>query len=81
MLDEKDFETVLDEMIASRGLNISEMANGVWMDNKMLQVLNENDHLIGLHSYSHPSVMSALNLADQEKEYVKNYQHISNLIG
>jgi len=80
-LDKNDFEKVLDKMITSKGINISEMAKNIWMDNKMLQVLDGADHCIGLHSYSHPSVMAGLKVAEQEKEYVKNYQHITNLIG
>ena len=37
-------------------------------------------HLIGLHSYSHPTQMSKLSKEKQELEYQNNYDHLTGLI-
>ena len=53
----------------------------LWMSEKDLVDIENEGHLIGLHSYSHPTQMSKLSKSEQELEYQKNYEHLTQLIG
>jgi peptidoglycan/xylan/chitin deacetylase (PgdA/CDA1 family) len=57
------------------------VADRLWIDNTRLKVLAENGHEIGLHSYSHPTMMSRLSFDEQRTEYLKNYEHINSVTG
>ena len=39
-----------------------------------IKKLNDDGHIIGLHSHTHPTMLSKLSKIDQEKEYQKNYK-------
>ena len=52
----------------------------LWMTEEDLITTESKGHLIGLHSYSHPTQMSKLSKAKQELEYQKNYDHLTDLI-
>ena len=45
-----------------------------------LNKLNELDHLIGLHSHSHPSLLEALPYNEQKKEYENNKTILSEVL-
>ena len=53
----------------------------LWMSEEDLVITSSKGHLIGLHSYSHPTQMSKLSKVEQELEYKKNYDHLTSLIG
>ena len=53
----------------------------LWMSENDLITLDSSGHIIGLHSYSHPTKMSKLNKSEQKLEYQRNYKHLSELLG
>jgi peptidoglycan/xylan/chitin deacetylase (PgdA/CDA1 family) len=53
----------------------------LWMDNDCLRALHREGHLIGLHSYSHPTLMEALPLDRQREEYARNAAHLESVTG
>ena len=52
----------------------------IWMKNDHLRELDRNGHYIGLHSNSHPKVLSDLDVEHQRTEYQENYKHIQSII-
>ena len=46
------------------------------MNDRDLVVLNSNNHIIGLHSFTHPTNMTNLGINKQQQEYMKNKEHI-----
>ena len=81
MLGEEKYQMIMDKMIMARGLNKQQLAKGLWMNDANLRALSEEDHMIGLHSYSHPTRLRALPPSMQVSEYQKNYEHIARTIG
>ena len=51
-----------------------EFSLDLWMNIENIKKLNEDGHIIGLHSHTHPTMLSKLSKIDQEKEYLKNYK-------
>ena len=43
--------------------------------------LRDQGHVIGLHSYSHPTDLAALDEAGQRDEYSRNHAHLTGLLG
>jgi peptidoglycan/xylan/chitin deacetylase (PgdA/CDA1 family) len=72
---------VMDAMIIARGLSKLALAKGLWMNDSCLRDLARKGHIIGLHSYSHPTRLSELAPKVQADEYEKNYQHIVEATG
>ncbi|MBY0408464.1 MAG: polysaccharide deacetylase family protein [Rickettsiales bacterium] len=75
------YAKVMDAMIAAAGLSKERLAEGLWMDDAHLKALVRMGHVVGLHSYSHPTRMNALSLSEQAEEYRKNYDHIQRATG
>lgn len=79
MLDKRDYEKIMDELIKERGLSIKDLSTNLWMTNSNLKNLSEKGHFIGLHSYNHPNMISQLSFDEQSDQYKKNYEHIYNV--
>ena len=60
--------------------NIKNAKKNLWMTEKDLIKISNKGHVIGLHSYSHPTKISKLNKTDQKLEYQKNFDHLTKLI-
>ena len=81
ILGREKFETLMEGMVAECGLSCDDLSKGLWMDNNDLLDLTKKDHIIGLHSYSHPTELSSLSYVDQRGEYQKNIKHIEKVTG
>lgn len=76
-----DYEVIMDTIIKEHGLTPEELSKNLWMSNDDLVYLNNRGHMIGLHSYSHPTVLANLSFKRQQEEYRRNYDHISHVCG
>lgn len=81
LLPRTDFIRVMDRMIESKGLSVSDIAKDLWLTDKHLELLVEKGHCIGLHSYDHPFTMADLPGEKQEEQYARNYEHSSRITG
>ena len=81
VLRKDNYEKIMDAILKDRGLNKKEMSKSLWMSNKDLKYLNDSGHVIGLHSYSHPTSLADLSFKEQFDEYKKNYSHIKRVTG
>jgi peptidoglycan/xylan/chitin deacetylase (PgdA/CDA1 family) len=80
ILGPQKYFNLMDQMIKKDDVDIEQINKYLWMDTKSLQILNEKDHIIGLHSYSHPTELNSLTKKDQKKEYQMNFDHIKNIL-
>jgi len=78
-LGKQNYETIMDEIILEHGLTLLDLSKGLWMSNEHLSHLSQNGHVIGLHSYSHPTVLAGLSYEEQFREYEKNYLHVKEV--
>lgn len=81
VLGNENYARVLDAMIAAHGLSKKALAQHLWMNNDCLRTLSGEGHMIGLHSFSHPTRLCEFPLATQREEYQKNYAHLQHTIG
>jgi peptidoglycan/xylan/chitin deacetylase (PgdA/CDA1 family) len=81
VLGPKHYSYVMEEVLRKNETNKKDLVRKLWMDNDCLSDLSQRGHVIGLHSYSHPTNLVALSLAQQHEEYRKNLKHIMQVTG
>ena len=74
------YKEIMSKMMLIHGFNVEDAKKNIWMSEDDLKTIDEMQHVVGLHSYSHPTQMSKLKLEDQDREYSKNYRHLSDLL-
>ena len=74
------YNLVMRDLMLSKGFDINAAKENLWMSEQDLINLDTQGHVIGLHSYSHPTKMSKLSKAEQDIEYERNYKHLCNLL-
>lgn len=75
------YESVMWQMIRETGWADRIPPELLWMDNGLLATLAGEGHVVGLHSYSHPTVLANLSAAEQTSEYAKNARHLTECLG
>lgn len=78
-LGRQEYEGIMDTMITEYGVDISDLVRDLWMTSEDLRYLSENGHVVGLHSYSHPTALANLSYEEQFREYDKNYLHLKRV--
>ena len=81
VLGREKVEILMGCMLADSGASHDELSSGLWMTNDDLIDLTREGHVIGLHSYSHPTELNSLSYDDQKEEYQKNMNHIEKVTG
>ena len=71
----------MNELMIQNDFDVNTAKQDLWMSEEDLVTIESKGHMIGLHSYSHPTQMSKLSRAEQELEYKYNYDHLAGLIG
>lgn len=61
--------------------SVAEAAKSLWMNDDQLASLDRKGNVIGLHSYSHPTVMAALDREEQKSQFTRNHEHLSRVLG
>lgn len=57
------------------------LAKNIWIDRTGLERVRQGDHVIGLHSHTHPTNMETLPRDVQEDEYERNMRCLSSILG
>ena len=81
ILKPERYTAAMDGMIAARKLDKFEMAKALWMDDAQLKSLVTKGHMVGLHSFSHPTRLCQLSPVAQAEEYSQNFEHITQATG
>ena len=81
VLNEVEFEEIMDSLIVERGITSVDLAAGLWLSDDHLSSLSSKGHYAGLHSYSHPISIARLSYAEQKEQYTKNYEHLRGICG
>ena len=71
---------VMDDMMAQYDVDEEKMAQQLWLSKQQLQQLHQQGHIIGLHSYSHPTQMAKLSMAKQRQQYSSNIEQLTALL-
>ena len=78
-LKRDEYESHMSSMMRSFGFK--EDSLNYWMSDGDISRLSKEGHLVGLHSYSHPTKLELLNEEDQRCEYEKNLNHVKRVLG
>jgi peptidoglycan/xylan/chitin deacetylase (PgdA/CDA1 family) len=80
VLGPDSYYDVMDRMI-DRITSKEELAKGLWMTEENLQTLMSDGHVLGGHSYTHPTDMAGGSIEYQDREYRLNAEHLNEVIG
>jgi peptidoglycan/xylan/chitin deacetylase (PgdA/CDA1 family) len=76
-----NYVQIMDGMMRAHGIDPDRPFPGLWMSDHDLKALSDAEHIVGLHSYSHPTVLAGLPEPVQRNEFQKNYDHIIRATG
>ena len=79
-LGEKKYNIIMDEMLKTYHYDLEKNAQVLWLSADNIKDLRQQGHIIGLHSYSHPTVMIKKNYLEQLNEYTTNKRQLENVI-
>jgi len=75
------YNYLMNELIHLHNFNTDEISLKLWMKSSDIKNLNNSGHIIGLHSYSHPTMIHKLSKKEQEYEYGMNFEHLESILG
>ena len=81
VLGPERYHAVMSALIISFDFDVPAIVSNLWMTNEHLRTMRDEGHVIGLHSYSHPTRLAALSTEGQREEYRKNFDHLVKLLG
>jgi len=79
VLKKEEFEVLMDKILNDYGVDSYRISRNLWMNNKDLLQLSSCKHIVGLHSFSHPTNINQLDTNNQRNEYMKNKSHILSI--
>lgn len=80
-LGPKNYTEVMLTLMRKYNFDYSEIGKKLWMSQDQIRILNSDNHIIGLHSHSHPTQMSRLSREKQKKEYKNNLISLERILG
>ncbi|MFZ0734229.1 MAG: polysaccharide deacetylase family protein [Candidatus Sulfotelmatobacter sp.] len=81
VLGPERYAAVMDHMIASANLRNEDLGRGLWIGAEQLRALTDLEHVIGLHSHTHPTRLNQLSPYDQRNEYERNHACVTQSVG
>lgn len=81
VLGKEKYFAIMDTMVGRANLDRQVLAKLLWMQDGDLKRLASCGHVVGLHSYSHPTLMASESRQFQSEEYAKNRDHIVRVTG
>ena len=80
VLGEKKYYEIMDKMIEKSDYDIDENSKLLWLNKDNILDLYKHNHIVGLHSYSHPTSMVIKSKQEQEYEYATNKKELEDII-
>lgn len=82
VLGRDKYRNAMEGLMQDKGINLetSDEIHNLWMAADDIRYLHTHQHIIGLHSHSHPTELKQLNEADQANEYAQNIKILENII-
>lgn len=79
ILGEKKYKIIMDKMLKKSKIYKKKLIDELFISKDQLKIINK-EHIIGLHSHSHPTEISKMSQAKQLQEYKKNIFYLNKLI-
>ena len=81
VLGEARYEEIMLGMMSKIDFSPQDISQDIWMSDRNLKDLARRGHLVGLHSYNHPTQMSRLSFDEQYYQYTENFAHLRSIVG
>jgi peptidoglycan/xylan/chitin deacetylase (PgdA/CDA1 family) len=75
------YQATMQTLMARKAFDVGAAKNLLWMDDSHLRQLRDAGHLIGLHSYSHPTRLVEMAADAQAGEFRRNADHLERVLG
>ena len=79
-LDKHQYNLLMRSMYKKKKFDFSKVSKNCYLNKKEIKKLSKDGHFVGLHSHSHPTNFSSMNLRDQRIEYKKNKSILEKII-
>jgi peptidoglycan/xylan/chitin deacetylase (PgdA/CDA1 family) len=80
VLGPQRYQSLMDALIGSMGIELRELARDLWMQPDHLRRLHADGHVIGLHTHTHPTRLADLPRQEQLREYRDNAMCLMELL-
>jgi peptidoglycan/xylan/chitin deacetylase (PgdA/CDA1 family) len=80
VLGEERYNIIMNQMIEESDLDTKLLLNKLWMDRDCLLNLDRKEHIIGLHSHTHPTDIGMSSPETIREEYTMNFQKLKNIL-
>ena len=80
-LTKDQYDEIMQNLMLQKSFDANKAKKDLWVSEQNLVDIDNQGHIIGLHSHTHPTKMSKLTRAQQLFEYQKNYEQLTQLIG
>ncbi|MBX3575943.1 MAG: polysaccharide deacetylase family protein [Rhizobiaceae bacterium] len=81
ILSKHEYESLMIALMRGKGADPRSIAAKVWMTSAAVRSLADADHVVGLHSHTHPTNMGMLPYERQYAEYSANERHLTKILG
>ena len=71
----------MEQLIQEKNLSLLDLSKNLWMDTRDLRDLINDGHHVGLHSHTHPTNLSSLDLVEQKNEFENNKSQVLQITG
>ena len=78
ILKGESYDQVMHILMERKGYDPRKYINELWISVDEVRKLYSEDHIIGLHSHTHPTMLSALTYNEQLNEFKKNKEILSS---
>ncbi|RME89850.1 MAG: polysaccharide deacetylase family protein [Verrucomicrobia bacterium] len=81
VLGPERYDEIMTALMERKAFSPQDVMADLWMSESHLKDLAARGHIVGLHSFSHPTKISRLDYDQQYAEYRKNYDHLTSVVG
>lgn len=76
-----EYEALMDYCMQSVDFAPDTIFDRLWLSREMIATLARKEHVVGLHSHTHPTRIDLLSPDDQEREYRTNFAILADILG
>lgn len=80
-LGKEKYDKVMTSLMEQHLFDRQAASTKLWMNDNHIRQLSDAGHVVGLHSYSHPTMIHMMSDEEQEKEYIANFEHLKSVLG
>ncbi|ABO18058.1 polysaccharide deacetylase family protein [Prochlorococcus marinus] len=80
VLKEYNYDQIMLKIMNKCNFDKSSASKKLWIKTSQLKEMHQEGHIIGLHSYSHPTKIDNLPYQQQNEEYQKNLYHLKKVL-